>query len=759
MEIKHKFRGTIIRTINKTQEICSTEVVAVLELEFTLEEVCEAVKECDGNKAPGLPLGANPRRKKAWQPMVDKVKSRLAMWKIKLLSFAGRLTLVKSVLDSIPGYYISLCKLPIGIAKEIDKLKSTFLWGSSELRRKIHMVKWNDVSMNKDQGGPDTGKQAGGDTFVAGGFATWNKKERLRIHVGGLNSAHNQAVKKCEVLMKQKQHIESAFSKQSEQAKIEYRTRLNASIDCIRFLLRQGLAFRGHDESNDSSSKGNFLELLQFLVDHNESINEVVLKNTPKNNKLCHPNIQKDIANAAASETTNAIILDLGNEYFSILVDESRDVSIKEQMAVVLHYVDERGIVTEWFLGIVHVADTTALSLKVAIESLFSRHGLSLARIRGQGYDGASNMQGAFNGLKTLILRENKSTYYVHCFAHQLQLTLIAVAKNHIDVAEVFCLVSNLVNVVGGSCKRRDILREAQATKVAEALNNGELLSGQEDGLHAERIVEARSLMDSMQSFEFVFTLHLMKNIFGITHELSLALQRKDQDIVNAMTLVKVSKQRLQMMRDDEWESILEEVYLFCGEHDIPIPNIDDRFVACGRLRRKAPKITNLYHYRVEIFYTVIDMQLQELNNRFTEASTELLLCVACLNPNNSFYLMALDNQLQNYIVDMRSSNEFSELKGIGDLTRKLVETKKDIVYPLVCLLVKLALILPVATATVERAFSAMKFIKNRLRNRMADQWLNDCLVTYIEKDIFDSVDNELIMQRFQNMKSRHGQL
>ncbi|KAL7213473.1 hypothetical protein ACSBR2_016076 [Camellia fascicularis] len=118
-----------------------------------------------------------------------------------------------------------------------------------------------------------------------------------------------------------------------------------------------------------------------------------------------------------------------------------------------------------------------------------------------------------------------------------------------------------------------------------------------------------------------------------------------------------------------------------------------------------------------------------------------------------------LGNQLQNYIVDMHSSNEFSELKGIGDLIRKLVETKKDIVYPLVYVLVKLALILPVAIATVERTFSAMKFIKNRLRKRMGDQWLNDCLVTYIEKDVFDSVDNELIMQRFQNMKSCRGQL
>ncbi|KAL7175372.1 hypothetical protein ACSBR2_029051 [Camellia fascicularis] len=120
---------------------------------------------------------------------------------------------------------------------------------------------------------------------------------------------------------------------------------------------------------------------------------------------------------------------------------------------------------------------------------------------------------------------------------------------------------------------------------------------------------------------------------------------------------------------------------------------------------------------------------------------------------------MALNNHFQNYIIDMHSSNEFSELKGIGDLSRKLVETKMDFVYPLVCLLVKLALILPVAIATVERAFSAMKLIENRLCNRMRDHWLNNYLLLYIENDVFDRVDNKLIIQRFQNTKSRRGQL
>ena len=66
-----------------------------------------------------------------------------------------------------------------------------------------------------------------------------------------------------------------------------------------------------------------------------------------------------------------------------------------------------------------------------------------------------------------------------------------------------------------------------------------------------------------------------------------------------------------------------------------------------------------------------------------------------------------------------------------------------------------LALILLVATATIERTFSIMNIIKNQLRNQIGDQWMNDCLVTYIEKDIFKAIKCEEIMQWFQNMKNR----
>ena len=119
------------------------------------------------------------------------------------------------------------------------------------------------------------------------------------------------------------------------------------------------------------------------------------------------------------------------------------------------------------------------------------------------------------------------------------------------------------------------------------------------------------------------------------------------------------------------------------------------------------------------------------------------------------FQVSFLDNQLETYIHDMQSTEEFSAFRGIGQLVEKMIEMKKNVSYPLIYLLMTLALILLVTTATVERAFSTMNIIKNRLRNQIGDQWMNDCLVTYIEKDKFKTIKCEKILQRFQNMKNR----
>ena len=80
-----------------------------------------------------------------------------------------------------------------------------------------------------------------------------------------------------------------------------------------------------------------------------------------------------------------------------------------------------------------------------------------------------------------------------------------------------------------------------------------------------------------------------------------------------------------------------------------------------------------------------------------------------------------LDNQLETYIQDMQSTEEFSAFRRIGQLVEKMIKMKKNVSYPLVYSLVTLVLILLVATVTVERVFSAMNIIKNRLRNQIGD--------------------------------------
>jgi len=77
----------------------------------------------------------------------------------------------------------------------------------------------------------------------------------------------------------------------------------------------------------------------------------------------------------------------------------------------------------------------------------------------------------------------------------------------------------------------------------------------------------------------------------------------------------------------------------------------------------------------------------------------------------------------------------------------------------LVYKLIELALLLPVSMASVERAFSVMNIIKRELRNKIEDDWMNDLMVCYTEKEIFKSIDDEIIIRRFQRLKTRRMQL
>ncbi|XP_023743324.1 uncharacterized protein LOC111891496 [Lactuca sativa] len=243
----------------------------------------------------------------------------------------------------------------------------------------------------------------GHDAFTTNGFKNWNKVKGKHYsflkHNGDIpNSQHYNVVRFCDTLMNQ-----------------------------------SGISFRGHDEKIDSNNRGNFIELIKHTTSYNEEVAGVVLENAPGNAKYTSPEIVEDICDAK----------------YCIIVDEASDESKKEQMAIVLRYVDKKGNIQEQLFDLVH---------------------LVVENLRGQGYDGASNMCGEWKGLQALFLKDYPCAYYIHCMAHRLQLALVAAAREVSFVHEFFQNLSFFVNAVGASCKCQDELQAAQAAEIAELL-------------------------------------------------------------------------------------------------------------------------------------------------------------------------------------------------------------------------------------------------------------------------------------------------
>lgn len=95
--------------------------------------------------------------------------------------------------------------------------------------------------------------------------------------------------------------------------------------------------------------------MLRWFAKRKKKVKRVVLENASENDKLTSPSIEKEIVDVVAEETTKAIVNDLVDQLFAILIDESTDISDKEQMVVILRYVNKYGSIVKQFFSIVHV--------------------------------------------------------------------------------------------------------------------------------------------------------------------------------------------------------------------------------------------------------------------------------------------------------------------------------------------------------------------------------------------------------------------
>ncbi|RZC26002.1 hypothetical protein D0Y65_004609 [Glycine soja] len=388
----------------------------------------------------------------------------------------------------------------------------------------------------------------GGDHFVTKGFSDWKNSQRLANHATSSNS-HVDCVHMSYALMNPNQSIKAAFVNQTKQMNSEYCVRVNTSLIATKFLLRCGMPFRGSDESFNSLFKGSFLELVDTLKEINPEITNVI-DYAMGNNFMTAPTIQKDLAAACACEITQQIVCDVADDVFCVLIDESNDVAGKEQMAVVIRYVNSEEDQIETSSGL-----NQELSIARAGDTRWGSH---------------------------------------------------------------FRTLTSLMTIYGAII---EVLEEV----------------GKDTSF--EKYGETMLLLDVLQSFDFIFMLYMMVEILGFTNDLSVALQKRDQDLLNVLSLVKATKEELQEMRNDGWEELISKVMEIFNKHDIDVPDLDAPYVQGKKPRRHATtsSVSNLHHYKHDCLFSVLDLQLHELNARFDEENTELLQCVSCLSPSSSF--------------------------------------------------------------------------------------------------------------------------
>jgi hypothetical protein len=182
---------------------------------------------------------------------------------------------------------------------------------------------------------------------------------------------------------------------------------------------------RGHREV-EANNKGNFLELLDLVGEH-DPIVKSRLKDGPRNATYTAHGIQDEILHLLERNVRIKICQEIKiADYYSIIVDESRDVANHEQLSFVVRYFNlNDGKILERCLTFFHAKCQNAASLSQYTHDLIVEFDFDCHKLVNQGYDGASVMSGQYTGVQAHVREFAPYAVYVHCYAHILNLVLV----------------------------------------------------------------------------------------------------------------------------------------------------------------------------------------------------------------------------------------------------------------------------------------------------------------------------------------------
>ena len=263
---------------------------------------------------------------------------------------------------------------------------------------------------------------------------------------------HKEAVVKMDAFMRvmsgQQDSVSIQINNAAKELVARNRKKLQSIIETIILCGRQNIFLRGHrdagtDMERTCESHGNFLALLQFRISSGDSILKEHLSTAPKNATYMSPDIQNQVIQVLGDHMLHKILINVKEaKCFSVITDEVTDSSNKEQLAVVLRYVNPTdNCIREDLVSFLECnGGISGQALAKMLLDFLTKHDLDPNNLRGQAYDGAGNMAGRVNGTAVRIMSSFPLAIYVHCASHCLNLAVIA------SVEEV--AVRNMIGIV-----------------------------------------------------------------------------------------------------------------------------------------------------------------------------------------------------------------------------------------------------------------------------------------------------------------------
>ncbi|XP_053381948.1 52 kDa repressor of the inhibitor of the protein kinase-like [Mercenaria mercenaria] len=532
---------------------------------------------------------------------------------------------------------------------------------------------------------------------------------------------------------------------------------------------KQNIAFRGKTEE-----KSNFRALINYRAEVDSDLHDH-LANSPKHAQYLSPSIQNEFIHICGNQISDSIVHRCQDaRYFSILADESADVSNTEQFAFCLRYIERQSsgkhVLHEDFLSFVQTTETTGETLHQLLLDEIHKHNLNPNFIVGQGYDGAGNMSGCHRGVQARFSAEFPNAKYIHCRNHRLNLAICHACRVAF-VQSMFTVVGDVLFFITSSPKRLGVYsshnddgealkkfcptRWSQHSESITAFYTHfksivETLTDLQVGMDTKTMSTASSLQKAVLSFDFVVALCCVSGPLDTLNPLTDSMQDPQCDLVKAAQHAKVLHGLLAERRNDigYFGGLWEKAVALATAHDINVcqPRVAARQQHRNNIAAETPK----EYWRLNMFVPFMDHLLSQLHDRLCLSTTRLnaqYLLPTKLRQLSPEMWADIKQEYSPFIDCQAIDTELDVWKRVAadspiqGLAEAVDETYQ--LYPNIHVVLKILLTMPVSTASAERSFSSLRRLKTYLRNTMTEERLTGLALMHIHRNHQIDIDQD----------------